>query len=84
MGGLKKIFDIATRKPILRVLEPGFCELVSITGAKVLIVILTGTDKFLLRKVTIKIGEPLVFPVGTPSELIRDAIDRARINLYYE
>ncbi len=84
VGDEEKIFDIATGKPILRLLEPGFCELVSITGAKIVPVILIGTDKFLLRKVTIKIGTPLVFPVGTPSEFIRDTIDRARISLYYE
>ena len=84
VGDEEKIFDIATRKPILRMLEPGFCELVSITGAKVVIVILTGTEKFLLRKVTVKIGEPLSFPVGAPSELIRNTIDRARLDLYYE
>lgn len=90
----EKIFDIVTKKPILRLLEPGFCELVSITGAKIVPIILNGTDKVVPRgkfpfprvwhKVTIKIGSPLVFPVGTPSDVIRDAIDRARINLYYE
>jgi 1-acyl-sn-glycerol-3-phosphate acyltransferase len=84
VGDGQKIFDIATRKPILRVLEPGFCELVSITGAKVLVVILIGTDKFLLRKVTVKIGELLDFPAGTPDFFIRETIDRMRIALYYE
>lgn len=94
VGNEEKIFDIATRKPILRMLEPGFCELASIAGAKIVPVILNGTDEVIPRgkfpfpriwyKVTIKIGKPLVFPVGTSSEFIRDAIDRARINLYYE
>jgi len=86
VGDEEKIFD-AERRPILRIIEPGFCELVSITGAKVVPVILIGTDKFspmILHKIIIKIGEPLVFPVGTPSDVIRDAIDRARTELYYE
>lgn len=90
----EKVFDIKTRQPILRRLEPGFCELVSITGAKVVPVILIGTDKVLPRwkfpfpriwhKVTIKIGNPLVFPVGTPAHLIESAINKVRVNLYYE
>lgn len=87
VGDEEKIFDIKTRKPILRLLEPGFCGLVSITGAKVIPVILIGTDKILpmiLHKVTVKIGKPLVSPVGTPSDVIRDTIDKARISLYYE
>lgn len=94
VGDEEKIFDIVTHQPIFRRLEPGFCELVSITGAKVVPVILIGTDKVVPRgkfpfpriwhKVTIKIGQPLVFPEGTSSELIRDIIDRARLDLYYE
>src|SRR3989344_5534704 len=84
VGDEEKIFDIATRQPILRLLESGFCELVSITGAKVVPVILIGTDKVVPRgkfpfpriwhKVTIKVGTLLVFPVGTPSDFIRDTI----------
>lgn len=87
VGDEEKIFDIATRKPILRLLEPGFCELVSITGAKVIPVILIGTDKILpmiWHKVTIKIGAPLVFPVGASADSIRETIDKARLDLYYE
>lgn len=87
VGDEEKIFDIATRQPILRVLESGFCELVSITGAKVIPVILTDTDKVVplfWHRVTINIGKPLVFPVGTPSDFIKDTIDKARLDLYYE
>ncbi|KKT17461.1 MAG: hypothetical protein A2654_01345 [Candidatus Nealsonbacteria bacterium RIFCSPHIGHO2_01_FULL_43_31] len=94
VGDEEKIFDIATRQPILRLLEPGFCELVSITGAKIVPVILIGTDKVMprgkfpfprvWRKVLIKIGEPIVFPTGASPDFVRDAIDKARIDLYYE
>ena len=94
VGDEEKIFDIVTRQPILRLLEPGFCELVSITGAKVVPVILIGTDKVVPRgkfpfpriwhKVTINIGKPLVFPAGTSSDFIRDTIDKTRLDLWYE
>ncbi|MFH1575366.1 MAG: lysophospholipid acyltransferase family protein [Candidatus Nealsonbacteria bacterium] len=94
VGDGEKIFDIKTHQPVLRVLKLGFCELVSITGAKVVPVILIGTDKVILRgkfpfpriwhKVTISIGNPLVFPVGTPAHLIESTINKARLGLYYE
>lgn len=92
VGDEEKIFDVATKEPILRLIEPGFCRLVSMTGSKVIIVIERGTDKVLprgsyfprlWRKVTISIGEPLVFPIGTDPELIRNTIDKARLDLYY-
>ncbi len=94
VGDEEKIFDIKTRKPILRLLEPGFCELVSITGAKVVPVILIGTDKVMppgkfpfprvWHKVIVGLGKPLSFPVGTSPEVIASIIDKARVDLYYE
>lgn len=89
-----KLFDPDTGEFIMRKLEPGFCGLVSMTGAKVVPLILKGTDKILPRykiplprfwhKVIIGIGEPLIFPVGTPQDIIEESLDKARISLYHE
>lgn len=93
VGDEQKIFDITTRQPILRLLDPNFAEFVSMTGSKVLPVILIGTDRVLprgkslpriWRKVIINIGELISWQIGTDPDLITDTINKVRVNLYYE
>jgi len=90
----EKIYDIETHQPILRTLQPGVGRWASETGAKIVPVRIIGADKILPRRklpiprfwhrLTIIVGEPLVFPVGTPPEVITEKLTSSLINLWYE
>lgn len=90
----EKIYDIKTRQPILRKLQPGVGQWASETGAKIVPVRIIGADKIMPRRkfpfprfwhrLIIIIGEPLVFPIGTSPEVITDKLTSALIDLWYE
>jgi 1-acyl-sn-glycerol-3-phosphate acyltransferase len=90
----EKIYDIKSRKPIQRALEPGVGVLVRMTGAKIIPILIVGADKVLPRgkfpfprfwhKITITIGESLTFPTGTDPEIITCVLAKALIDLRYE
>jgi len=89
----EKIYD-TNHQPILRVLQPGVGQWASETGAKIVPVRIIGADKILPRwkfpfprfwhRLIIIIGEPLVFPVGTPPEEITNKLTSVLIDLWYE
>lgn len=90
----EKIYDVKTHQPILRLLQPGVGQWASETGAKIVPVRIIGADKILPRRkfpfprfwhrLIIIIGEPLVFPVGTPPKEITEKLTSSLINLWYE
>ena len=88
------IYDIKTRKPILKVLQPGVAELVLDTRACLVPVRIIGADRVLPRwkipiprlwhKVIITVGEPLIFPLDASKFRVGADLTKSLLDLYYE